>query len=223
MSGLRRLEFLKGGAAAAIAAGWRLPVLSDVSRPGRTYSVPVLGDIHFDSPDTKFYHADYTHSTSERRYKAHLAEHVRNAEMWKERLPRLVRASGAAMRGDAPFALQVGDLVQGDCGNAATHRKMLDDAFALVKEAYGGRLPVVVAAGNHDIRGDIKDDGALNTLEEWLPRTMSNELGISAKETTFSFRRGPDVFLVVDFNRSSSVFSPKARMRATPLSFHTVR
>ena len=30
----------------------------------RTYSVPVLGDIHFDSPDPKFYHANYTHSST---------------------------------------------------------------------------------------------------------------------------------------------------------------
>ena len=95
----------------------------ELAAKGRAYSVPILGDIHFDSPDPKFYHADYTHSTSKKRYEAHLAEHVRNAEMWKERLPRLVRASGACLRKDAAFALQMGDFVQGDCGNAATHRR----------------------------------------------------------------------------------------------------
>ena len=149
-----------------------------------------MGDTHFDSTDTKHYHSDYTHSTTEKRYKEHLAEHVRNAEMWKERMPALIRASGACLRGDEALVLQMGDLVQGDCGNAATHRRMLDDAFAFVKGAYGGNLPLVTVAGNHDIRGDMKGDGAKATLEKWLPETMSKELGVPVKGTTFPSARG---------------------------------
>jgi predicted phosphodiesterase len=194
---LTRREFLCG----AVAGGAMLALPRPLRAQGvGSYSVPVLGDIHFDSPDPKFYHANYTHSTSQKRYKAHLAEHVRNSEMWKERLPRFVRASGACLRKDAAFALQMGDLVQGDCGNAATHRRMLDDAFAFLKGAYGGNLPLVTVAGNHDIRGAMKGDGARETLEKWLPETMAKELGVPVNGTTFSFRQGPDVFIVVDFN-----------------------
>ena len=201
---LTRREFLCG----AVAGGAMLTLPRPLRAQGvGSYSVPVLGDIHFDSPDPKFYHANYTHSTSQKRYKAHLAEHVRNSEMWKERLPRLVRASGACLRKDAAFALQMGDFVQGDCGNAATHRRMLDDAFAFVKGAYGGNLPLVTVAGNHDIRGDMKGDGARETLEKWLPETMAKELGVPVKGTTFSFRQGPDVFIVVDFNEPRSKLS----------------
>ena len=129
---ISRREFLLG--AAAFAAMPQLAAYGELAAKGRVYSVPILGDIHFDSPDPKFYHADYTHSTSKKRYEAHLAEHVRNAEMWKERLPRLVRASGACVRKDAAFALQVGDLVQGDCGNAATSM-----TSAPVRSAHGRR------------------------------------------------------------------------------------
>ena len=125
---ISRRELLCG--AAAFAA---LPSFAAFAKPAartrRAYSVPVLGDIHFDSPDPKFYHANYTHSTSKKRYMTHLAEQVRNSEMWKERMPRLVRASAACVRKDAAFALQMGDFVQGDCGNAATHRRMLDDTL----------------------------------------------------------------------------------------------
>ena len=205
---MTRREFVFCCSAALISAmsGASGAILPQKSRAGafarrkRSYSVPVLGDIHFDSPDSSFYHSDYTHSTSRKRYEAHLAEHVRNAEMWKERLPRLIRASGACLASDAAFALQMGDLVQGDCGNAATHKRMLDDAFSFVKNSYGGDLPLVVVAGNHDIRGDLRTDGAKETFERWLPNTMSSELGILVRDTTFSFRCGPDVFLVVDFN-----------------------
>ena len=198
-----RRGFLKGAAACGALCGMPEAVAGiagAAAARGRSYSVPVLGDIHFDSPDRNRYHADYTHSTTTKRYKAHLKEHVRNAEMWKERMPGLVRASGACARADAAFALQVGDFVQGDCGNAATHRRMLDDAFTVVKGAYGGRLPLVLVAGNHDIRGDIEGDGAQETLEKWLPGKVSKELGVSVPCTTYSFRQGPDVFIVVDFN-----------------------
>lgn len=167
---------------------------------GLSYSVPVLGDIHFDSTDTKFYHAKYTHSTTVERYKLHLAEHVRNARNWKDRMPALVRASGACLRGNEAFAFQMGDFVQGDCGDAATHRRMLDEAFAFVKSAYGNRLPLVTVVGNHDIRGDIKEDGALETFHAWQPPLMSKELGVPVGDTTFSFRHGPDAYVVIDFN-----------------------
>ena len=153
--------------------------------------MPVLSDIHFDSPDPKFYHANYTHSTSKNRYMTHLAEQVRNSEMWKERMPRLVRASAACVRKDAAFALQMGDFVQGDCGNAATHRRMLDDTFAFVKGAYGRKLPLVTVAGNHDVSGDMKGDGAKATLEKWLPgTTMSKELGVPVKDYLFAEAAG---------------------------------
>ena len=156
---MTRREFVFCCSAALISAmsGASGAILPQKSRAGafarrkRSYSVPVLGDIHFDSPDSSSYHSDYTHSTSRQRYEAHLAEHVRNAEMWKERLPRLIRASGTCLASDAAFALQVGDLVQGDCGNAATHKRMLDDAFSFVKNSYGGDLPLVVVTGGFAI------------------------------------------------------------------------
>lgn len=204
-----RRELLKDVAATAAAAvgGLLLPGCR-----GGMYSVSVLGDIHFDSPDKKLYHSLYTRSTTRKRYLAHLAEHERNAEMWAARMPRLVRASGAVRTADTAFALQVGDLVQGDCGDGATHAKMLDDAFSFLKKAYGGNLPLVIAAGNHDIRGDIEGDGARQSLETWLPRQMARELRTNVAATTFSFRHGPDAFIVADFNEPNPDFALVKRL-----------
>lgn len=178
----------------------------------REYSVALLGDTHFDSTDVKFYHANYTHSTTEHRYQNHLKEHVRNAKMWAERMPSLIKASGAASTPDTALVLQMGDLVQGDCGNAEVHRRMLDDAFATIKGAYGGRIPLVTVVGNHDIRGDIPNDGALAAFDAWQPPMMAKELGTPVKETTFSFWRGPDVFIVVDFNAPRPDFATLKRL-----------
>ena len=212
MSIATRRDFLFGGAAAAGAFCWRMPVLAGRGKAGRSYSVPVLGDIHFDSTDPKFYHAAYTHSTSKNRYRSHLAEHVRNAEMWKDRMPRLVRSSAKCVRPDAVFALQMGDLVQGDCGNPVMHRRILDDVFTFVKGVYGEKLPFVAVAGNHDIRGAMKGDGARGVLEKWLPEKMSKELRVPVGGTTFSFRQGPDVFIVVDFNDPNPDFPRLKRL-----------
>ncbi len=179
---------------------------------GDSYSVTLLGDTHFDSTDTKFYHSDYLFSTSKARYEAHLKEHVRNAEMWRERMPALLKASAACVRSDAAFVLQLGDLVQGDCNNTATHRRMLSDAFSLVKGAYGGRLPLVTVVGNHDIRGDIPTDGTRETFDAWQPPMMSRELGVPVRDTTFLFRQGPDAYVVVDFNEPRPDFAKLCRL-----------
>lgn len=178
------------------------------------YSVSLLGDTHFDSTDIRHYHRDYTHSTTKARYELHLREHVRNAEMWADRLPRLIKASAACARADTAFVLQLGDLVQGDCGNPAVHRRMLDDAHALIKGAYGGRLPFVTVVGNHDIRGDVPEDGALAAFDAWQPPLMAKELGVPVSDTTFAFRQGPDVFIMVDFNSPRPDFDTVKRLLA---------
>ncbi|MBQ7188861.1 MAG: metallophosphoesterase [Kiritimatiellae bacterium] len=193
-----RREFL-GLTSYALGTGL-LPGCLHAAKDGNSYSVALLGDTHYDSPDPKFYHADYTHSTSKGRYEAHLKEHLRNAEMWKERMPALIHASASCATQDTAFILQMGDLIQGDCGNPATHRRMLNDAFETMKGAYGGKLPLVTVAGNHDIRGDVPEDGALAAFDAWQPPLMTRELGVPVTKTTFAFRHGPDVFLVVDFN-----------------------
>ncbi len=195
MSKTSRRSFL-GIIAGATGVGW----LSGcrILNPGKdagTYSVALLGDTHFDSTDTKKYHAEYLTDTSKARYELHLKEHVRNADMWADRMPRLLKASAACVRSDTAFALQMGDLVQGDCANPAIHKQMLADMFGLAKSAYGD-LPFVTVVGNHDIRGT----GALKAYDEMMPPVMAAELKRPVPGTTFAFRQGPDAYIVVDFN-----------------------
>ena len=196
---LSRLSFLK--LALGAGAGSLMPgCMAKPKDGGSTYSVALLGDTHFDSMDNKFYHAKYLSSTTEQRYKAHLKEHVRNAKMWTERMPSLLRASAKSATPDTAFILQMGDLVQGDCNDPAMHRRMLTDAFNLIKGAYGGELPFISVVGNHDIRGDIPTDGTREAFDAWQPPAVSKELKQKVTGTTFSFRHGPDAFVVVDFN-----------------------
>ena len=105
MSKTSRRSFL-GLMAGAAGTGWLSGCRSlNLAKDARTYSVALLGDTHFDSTDTKKYHAEYLTDTSKARYELHLKEHVRNADMWADRMPRLLKASGACVQSDTAFAL----------------------------------------------------------------------------------------------------------------------
>ena len=195
MNKTSRRDFL-GLMAGAAGTGWLSGCrILNPEKDAGTYSVALLGDTHFDSTDTKKYHAEYVKDTSKARYELHLKEHVRNADMWADRMPRLLKASGACVQSDTAFALQLGDLVQGDCANPAIHKQMLADMLGLAKGTYHD-LPFVTVVGNHDIRGT----GALKAYDEMMPPVMAAELKCPVTETTFAFRQGPDAYIVVDFN-----------------------
>lgn len=93
------------------------------------------------------------------------------------------------------MVLQMGDLVQGDCGNGEVHRQLLSDAMSRIKGEMQG-LPFVTVVGNHDIRGT----DALQTYHDFMPARMSEELGKQISKTTFGFNIGNDAFIVIDFN-----------------------
>ena len=93
------------------------------------------------------------------------------------------------------MVLQMGDLIQGDCGDGEVHKKMLSDVMNRFKQELGG-LPFVTVVGNHDIRGT----DALEAYRSFMPARMSEELGKSISKTTFAFNVGDDAFIVIDFN-----------------------
>lgn len=163
-------------------------------RGGGRYSVVVIGDTHYDVEPESVYHSCYNEPV-EWLNRVQRGEFARNGEMWRDRCPRLIRRAACLADDSTRFALQVGDLVQGDCGNGDVHRKMLSDAMDTIKAELRG-LPLVTVVGNHDIRG--KDAKAV--YHEYMPLRMSAELGIPVKETTFSFPVGDDAWIVADFN-----------------------
>ncbi len=191
---LGRRDWLKGCAAGALCLGG---CASLARRDRDAYSVVLLGDTHYDTFPSSTYHTHYDNDRkSEWLWRVQRAEFMRNGDMWAERCPRLLKASAACLPSDARFVLQLGDLVQGDCDDQPTHKRMLDDAMQLMKRAYAGRLPFVAVEGNHDIRGD----GACEAYHAWSNATMGRELGQTVESTTYSFRQGSDAWVVVDFN-----------------------
>ncbi len=164
------------------------------SAADRGYSFLLVGDTHYDVAPATVYHADYNEPVQWLN-DVQRAEFARNGEMWAERCPRMIRAAAAAIRPGTSFALQIGDVVQGDCGNPEVHKKMLGDALAYFKREFAP-LPVLTVTGNHDIRGT----GAQEAFHEFYREWMTQETGTPVPGGTFAFRQGPDMFLFVDFN-----------------------
>ncbi len=194
-----RRKFLTVSALAAATAA--VPVSLDAkakskkaARAAEEYSIVILGDTHFDTEPAEVYHSDYN-ETVEWLNRVQRAEFARNGEMWRERCPRMVRRAAGLVGDDTRMVLQMGDLIQGDCGNPEVHKKMLGDVMDSFKSTLGG-LPFVTVVGNHDIRGV----GAKDAYHEYMPMRMSGELGKKVSKTTFSFTVGPDAFIVLDFN-----------------------
>ena len=178
---------------------WILPVLlgfaSAVAAPrpwegdGTSYKVLVMGDAHFDGME--FHKAPP--ATDGRKY-----ERSRNITMWKAKSPALFAAAGKRAAAEhAAFAVQLGDLAQGDCDNAELQGRMIRKGFAAIKKNFSG-IPLLIVKGNHDIRvvGKSRDNAAANAA---LLPIISEELGRKvSKNSCYAFMRGRDLYIVID-------------------------
>lgn len=158
------------------------------------YSIVILGDTHFDTEPADVYHSNYNEPI-EWLNRVQREEFRRNGEMWRERCPRLLKNAAGLIDKNTKMVFQMGDLIQGDCGKGEVHQKMLSDVMNHFKGVLGG-LPFVTVCGNHDIRGT----DAEKTYHEYMPKRMSEELGVPVDKTTFSFKIGNDAFIFIDFN-----------------------
>ena len=195
---LNRRQFLWLGAG-ALAAG---AGCSSARPEASAYSVLVLGDVHFDSPDVGIYHAHYKPKAGSVGAKIFPLRMKREHDQWSGLMQRLAAAARKDIRADTRFVLQLGDLIQGNCAKAAIHAKMLEDGFAYFKNTVSPDLPFVPIVGNHDVDNSIwLDKKPVKEVyrETMLPK-LSQELGQSIGNPTFAFRQGPDLFLCVDFN-----------------------
>ena len=121
MRTMTRREFTAylGGVSAALG----LPGCGLFRTGADSYSVPVLGDMHYDAFPREKFHAKAMRLWAEKGgvHPERILEFDRNAKMWQDLCKRILESSAAVRRGDAAFLLQLGDLVQGDCEDNALH------------------------------------------------------------------------------------------------------
>lgn len=196
---VKRRDFLKGSAAWAVgcAAGCRTATRRS------TYSVPLLGDVHYDRPPIDTFHSEFRRRHgADGMFDSYRGEFESFSSMWGQggMSAALIAASGKVRRSDAAFALQLGDLIEGDCESPETHARMLSDALALMKRTYGD-IPFLTVAGNHDVRRGAHRQGEFENYRRDICAWHLRELGRAIDNLTFSFLNGPDLWIVADYNR----------------------
>ena len=194
--------FAKNAITVVVAVlAWTLEALAGVGAPGgiaagsnASYSVAILGDTHYDVEPESVYHSHYDESNQWA--KVQHEEFRRNGEMWRGRCRRLLAASGRlAKEKSTDFVLQLGDLIQGDCDDVPTHRRMLAESIKLIREAYPAGLQFLTVVGNHDVRGKGAREAYFSFAEPYL----SDQLGEPVKYPVISFRKGDDLWIICDF------------------------
>jgi 3',5'-cyclic AMP phosphodiesterase CpdA len=147
---INRRQFL----VTTLAAGPALAALPQARGAGteRPFSFVLLGDLHLD----KLEHHDFQWLEKD---KAGDIRQIQNySRITSEIMPRLfatVRGTVTELRASpAPpaFVLQVGDFVEGLCGNHELATRHHKDALAFVRDAKLG-APFLFTKGNHDVTG----------------------------------------------------------------------
>jgi len=147
---LNRRQFL----ATTLAAGSVPGVLTSAraTEAARPFAFVLLGDLHLD----KLEHHDP--AWLEKEHVGDIRQIQNYSRIAAEITPRLfatvretVRELDASSAKPA-FVLQVGDFVQGLCGNHALATRHHQDAIAFVREA-GLGVPFLFTKGNHDVTG----------------------------------------------------------------------
>ena len=185
--GIRSMLLLLASAILIAATGCR-----SVAPASRDYSVTVLGDIHYD--DARFHTKEKPGSKPKQ-------------QMWKEESPALLAASAATVGPDTAFALQLGDMVDGIPASYTTHTQMLAEASSILERTYHG-LPVVVVCGNHD----VGPSAFKSFMVPWQAKHLASLTTNEVKSTTFGFRLGPDLWVVIDFNSGSGTVDTVAKI-----------
>lgn len=154
------------------------------------YAFPFLGDIHYD----KLEHHDMDW-VSQKMPKdlEQIHGYVRTTEQYTPKLFAEVRDLIKASTTPVPFAIQVGDLVEGLCGSFELQARQMKDATAAVDNASFG-VPCLMVKGNHDITGP----GAPAAFEQVLLPWMSKQAGETLSSASYFRREGDDLFVFFD-------------------------
>jgi hypothetical protein len=154
------------------------------------YRFPFVGDLHFD----KMEHHDWDKIRRERPGEE---EWIRGySESTAKYLPALLGEVAEAVRVSpvpVPFVVQVGDLVQGWCGDLRRTEVHLGEAIAMVEGAKLGR-PVLMTKGNHDIAGPGGREGFDGVLLPWIARQSPGEV----RSSNYVVHHQSDLFVFFD-------------------------
>ncbi len=163
------------------------------------YDFIVLGDTHYDSLDVRL-----NPEGLKKQYQKD--EMLRNLTRWHAAIPALLDEVAARSARDIAFAVQLGDIIQGDCGSGPLQARSYQQATERI--CRGMQCPVYFVKGNHDVRGE----GAEEAYQRWMIPFMERGYGMKAYAggANFTMEVEGDLFIVFDCMKPNLNFVRKA-------------
>ncbi len=209
------------------------------------YSIVLMGDLHYDKAEfhdlevMKFKpHMDYIEGTKNKDGNFSLRNHTLwttasknishkniklNEKMWEKDVPQILDdAAAAARQNNSYFAVQLGDMIHGDCGRLDLHKKNLQGVINELDRRFDQK--VFLVCGNHDTRGPYGQEAWDAVVMPYLKGLTGN---FSEKGTNYFVRIGKDLFyfhdlMNPDVDFMEQVFIANADARYTFFFTHVV-
>jgi hypothetical protein len=182
------------GGFGGVGARWATTLAADVGVSGPAaaplYSFPLLGDLHYD----KLAHHDMDWVRREKPDdERQMIGYSATTEKYTPRLLAHVADAVKASKSTVPFVIQVGDLVEGLCGNFDLAKIQFGEAFDCVQKSAMG-VPMMLTKGNHDITGP----GAPEAFDQVLLPWLSDQCKQPLKQANYTIRQADDLFVFFD-------------------------
>jgi UDP-2,3-diacylglucosamine pyrophosphatase LpxH len=197
-----RREFLRSTSLAAAACA-ATPVFA-AEKPA-PFSFILLGDLHLDRlehHDMDWLRVDKPNDVRQ------VQDYSRITAEITPRLFATVRETIADLRASAAkpaFVLQVGDLVEGLCGNEGLAMRHNTDALAMIREARFG-VPFIFTKGNHDITGPGAPEAFDAVLNPFLAaQDKALDDSATAAGACHAFRTADALFCCFDAYKDASL------------------
>ncbi|MBR2625808.1 MAG: metallophosphoesterase [Lentisphaeria bacterium] len=209
------------------------------------YTLVFLGDIHYDreefhdkevmqfkehvpymkgvmNKDGNFSLRNHTFWTTESRNISH-KNIALNSAMWEKDVPQILdNAAVDADKNNSLYAIQLGDMIHGDCGRLDLHEKNLQGALDEMDKRFN--MPVLTVCGNHDSRGPHGQQAWDNIVLPYLKKHVGN---FSPEGTNYYLRIGKDLYyfhdlMKPDLDYMEKVFKENSDVRYTFFISHVL-
>jgi hypothetical protein len=162
-----------------------------IGQDARPFAFIALGDIHFDR--LEHHDLDYVR---QKHGEGDIRQILNYSRLTETVLPKTfaeLREQVKTFQPSVDFVAQLGDFVEGLCGNPHLARRHCEEAVAFVKGTQLG-VPFLITKGNHDITGP----GALDAYNAVILPFLSEQLGQPINSASFFVRRSDTLFVFFD-------------------------